>query len=90
MDIKVLNRRVCGDDNATDFFVERPLKRSEIENLAKELQGQISAFGALFYIDLLTGRVTSSTNSLRCTFRTKSESTEIKERINSYLRNLEI
>lgn len=89
MNVKAVNRRVCGEDSATDFFMERSLAVSEIENLNKELRGHLSAFGNLFYIDFEIGRLTISSNSLRCTLRTKIDNSDEKQQIYLYLEQLD-
>ncbi len=83
------DRKVCGNDNATDFYIERTLKISEIENLAKDLQGRLSAFGNLFYIDFEFSRLTISSNSLRCTLRTKIDSHEDEDKLILYLKQMD-
>ena len=88
MQVQTLSRRVCGEDKAIDFFIERALSIAEIEELANRLQGRKSAFGALFYLDFELGRLTASTNSLRCTLRTKYEGSKLKEEISDYLQAL--
>lgn len=89
MDIKTIDRKVCGDDNATDYLMERSLGLFEIENLAKELRGHVSAFGSLYYIDFEFGRLTIASNSLRCTYRTKIDNPDEKHKLKLYLKHLD-
>ncbi len=90
MKVKMLDRRVCGNDSATDFFIERSLKDLEIEKLKNKLRGRLSVFGSLFYIDFDAGRLTLTSNSERCTLRTKTNNPDEKIIIAQFLSDLEI